>query len=94
MENPFADDKSVDQLLHEKAESEPTVKRLERDIYKRQLEREILEKAGEILKKEKGISLDKLTNREKVCLIDALRKKYKLKELLAALLMSKSSYCY
>ena len=94
MESPSADDKSVEQLLREKAELEATVKRLERDVYKLQLERDILETAGEILKKEKGISLDKLTNREKVCLIDALRKKYKLKELLPILLMPKSSYCY
>ena len=54
----------------------------------------MLEKAGDILKKEKGISLDKLTNREKVFLIDALRNKYKLNELLPVLKLSKSSYCY
>ena len=94
MTNPSAEDKSVEQLLREKAELEAKVKRLESDVYKLQLERDVLEKAGEILKKEKGISLDKLTNREKVYLIDALRKKYKLKELLPALMISKSSYCY
>ena len=94
MANPSAEDKSVDELLREKAELEAKVKRLESDVHKLQLERDILEKAGEILKKEKGISLDKLTNREKVYLIDALRKKYKLKELLPALMISKSSYCY
>lgn len=94
MANPSAEDKSVDELMREKAELEAKVKRLESDVYKLQLERDILEKAGEILKKEKGISLDKLTNREKVYLIDALRKKYKLKELLPALMISKSSYCY
>ena len=37
----------------------------------------------------KGISLDKLTNREKVFLIDALRNKYKLNELLPVLHLSK-----
>lgn len=94
MVNPSADDKSIEQLLREKAELEAKIRRLENDVYKLQLERDILEKAGEILKKEKGISLDKLTNREKVYLIDALRKKYKLKELLSALMMPKSSYCY
>ena len=41
------------------------VKRLENDVYKLQLERDILEKAGDILKKEEGINLDQLTNREK-----------------------------
>ena len=94
MANPSAEDKSVDELLREKAELEAKVKRLESDVHKLQLERDILEKASEILKKEKGISLDKLNNREKVYLIDALRKKYKLKELLPALMISKSSYCY
>ena len=94
MANPSTDDKDIKQLLREKAELEAKVKRLESDVYKLQLERDVLEKAGEILKKEKGINLDKLTNREKVFLIDALRKKYKLKELLPVLKLSKSSYCY
>lgn len=35
-----------------------------------------------------------MTNREKVFLIDALRNKYKLNELLPVLKLSKSSYCY
>ena len=89
-----AEDKSIEQLMREKAELEAKVKRLERDVYKLQLERDVLEKAGDILKKEKGISLDELTNREKVFLIDALRNKYKLNELLPVLKLSKSSYCY
>lgn len=94
MADPSTDDKSIEQLLREKAELEAKVKRLESDVYKLQLERDVLEKAGEILKKEKGINLDKLTNREKVFLIDALRNKYKLKDLLPVLKLSKSSYCY
>lgn len=94
MPNPSAEDKSVEELLREKAELEAKVKRLEHDVYKLQLERDVLEKAGDILKKEMGISLDKLTNREKVFLIDALRNKYKLNELLPVLQLSKSSYCY
>ena len=63
-------------------------------MYKLQLECDVLEKAGDILKKEMGISLDELSNREKVFLIDALRNKYKLNELLPILQISKSSYCY
>lgn len=94
MANPSTNDKNIEQLLHEKAELEAKVKRLESDVYKLQLERDVLEKAGEILKKEKGINLDELTNREKVFLVDALRNKYKLKELLPVLKLSKSSYCY
>ena len=88
------EEKSIEQLLQEKTELESMVKKLEKDVYKLQLERDMLKKAGDILKKEKGINLDKLTNREKAVLIDALRDKYKLKELLFMLNMSKSSYCY
>ncbi len=78
MPNSSTEDKTTEQLLREKAELEAKVKRLEHDVYKLQLERDVLEKAGDILKKEKGISLDKLTNREKVFLIDALRSKYQI----------------
>ena len=53
-----------------------------------------LEKAAEILKKDQGVSLKALTNREKTVVIDALRGRYKLKELLSVLHMAKSSYCY
>ena len=94
MPNSSTEDKSVEKLLRKKAELEAKVKRLEQDVYKLQLERDVLEKAGDILKKEKGISLDLLTNQEKVFLIDALRNQYKLKELLPVLQLSKSSYCY
>ncbi len=93
MIQPPAEDKSIEQLIREKAELEAKVKRLENDVYKLQLERDVLEKAGDILKEE-GINLDQLTNREKVFLIDALRNKYKLNELLPVLKLSKSSYCY
>ena len=72
MIQPPAEDKSIEQLIREKAELEAKVKRLENDVYKLQLERDILEKAGDILKKEEGINLDQLTNREKVFLIDDL----------------------
>ena len=54
----------------------------------------LLEKAAEIIKKDQGITLDSLTNREKAIVIDALRNRYTLKELLKAFHMAKSSYCY
>ena len=53
-----------------------------------------LKKAAEILKKDEGVSLEKLTNREKAVVIGALRSKYKLHELLDVFHMAKSSYCY
>ena len=77
----------VARLAQEKAE-------LERQVYRCQLERDVLEKAAEILKKDQGVSLKALTNREKAVVIDALRDRYKLKELLSVLHIAKSSYCY
>ena len=67
---------------------------LKEDVYHLQLEKDVLEKAGEILKKEEGINLKMLSNKEKAILIDALRDKYSVKELLASLHIAKSSYCY
>jgi putative transposase len=94
MEKSQESNKDVGQLLKEMTELEEKVKSLEKDVYRLQLERDVLEKAGEILKKEKGIDLKDLTNYEKVILINALRNKYKLNQLLPMLSISKSSYCY
>lgn len=77
----------IDSLKREADELRKEVKRL-------RLEKDVLEKAAEVLKKGKGISLNTLTNREKVIVIDALRGKYSLKNLLAVMNMAKSSYCY
>ena len=77
----------VERLAQEKED-------LNRQIYRLQLERDVLAKAAEMLKKDKGVSLGALTNREKAIVIDALRDTYKLNELLSVLHMAKSSYCY
>lgn len=63
-------------------------------LYRAQLEYDILEKAAELLKKAQGVNLQAISNQEKAEVIDALRGKYRLKELLLALHISKSSYCY
>ena len=62
-------------LQNEVATQELLLEELRRDVYRLQLERDILEKAGEILKKGQGINLKTLTNREKAEVIDALREK-------------------
>lgn len=85
---------TVEELQSEKSMLEKQVDDLERAVYRLQLERDVLEKAAEILKKDKGINLNTLRNSEKAEIIGALRKRYRLKELLYALHMSKSSYCY
>ena len=70
------------------------VSELKQEIYRLKLERDILEKAAEIIKKDEGISLKKLSNGEKAIVINALREKYPLRDLLVILNMAKSSYCY
>ncbi len=67
---------------------------LRRQIYKLQLEKDALEKAAEIIKKDEGINLTTLTNKEKTLVIDTLRNNYSLKELLSVFNLSKSSYFY
>ena len=67
---------------------------LRRRVYQLQLEKDVLEKAAEVIKKGRGIILKELTNREKTIVIDTLRYKYSLKELLSVSHMAKSSYCY
>ena len=86
--------KQNDKLRQDKAKLLEQTAQLEKDKYRKQLELDVLEKAVEIIKKEQGISILTLTNREKAIVIDALRDQYSLKELLLLLQMAKSSYCY
>ena len=78
----------------ERAELERQLESLQRDIRQLQLERDLLNKANELLKKGLGVDLQLLTNREKTLLIDALREHYGLPELLAQLGLARSSYFY
>lgn len=77
-----------------RAELEGTIESLKRDIHKLQLEHDLLKKAAELLKKDLGINLVLLTNREKTLVVDALRQTYALPELLAKLDLARSSYFY
>ena len=70
------------------------VKQLQEEVHRLQIQKDVLEKAGELLKKDQGIHLEELTNQEKTLLIDALRPFYPLKELLACVSIPKSSYSY
>jgi transposase InsO family protein/transposase-like protein len=81
-------------LSQSKEELEDEVARLKSEIYLLQMERDALLKASEILKKAEGINLKALRNREKAEVIDALREKYRLNDLLQLFQISKSSYCY
>ena len=59
-----------------------------------QLEIDILKETIDALKKDPGISMAPLSNREKAVIVDALTKKYSLPLLLNKLKMAKSSYYY
>ena len=87
-------DKTIEELLKDKTRLECELHKLQEDVYRLQMQKDILEKAGKIIKKDQGISLDELSNREKALLIDALRDRYRLKDLLYEIHMPKSSYCY
>ncbi len=78
----------------DRAELEQQVEALRRDIRRLQLEKDLLKKANELLKKELGIDRQELTNREKTQLVDALRATYPLAELLCELDLPRSSYFY
>lgn len=67
---------------------------LRKEVKKLRIEHDVLLKAAELLKKGKGINQKTLTNKEKAMVIDALRERHSLKDLLQILTMAKSSYCY
>lgn len=78
----------------DKAELERQVESLRRDIRHLQLERDLLKKANEIIKKGLGVDLQLLTNREKTMLVDALRDTHALPDLLDEISLARSSYFY
>ena len=78
----------------EREELEHQLEVLRRDIHRLQLEHDLLKKANELLKKDPGIDLQALSNRDKTRLVDALKQTYALPELLEALSLARSSYFY
>lgn len=69
-------------------------KTLQQDVHHLAMQKDILVKCAELLKKEPGVNPEKLSNRDKALVIDALRPVYRLAQLLKAFQISKSSYCY
>ena len=82
------------ELTKEVQSLQEQVKALEEEIYRLRMERDILELTADMLKKDPGVDPKNLTNREKTMVIDALRGRYLLKQLLKHLHMAKSSYFY
>ena len=81
-------------LPDDKDALEAELSSLKEQIYRQQMELDILNKAAELLKKDLGVDQRYLTNKEKYTLIDALRMTYPLSSLLAMVEMPKSSYFY
>jgi transposase InsO family protein/transposase-like protein len=67
---------------------------LRQDIRNLQLEHDLLMKANDLLKKDLGVDLQLLSNREKTMLVDALKEEYGLTGLLDRLCLARSSYFY
>lgn len=70
------------------------VEDLKKQIYQLKMEKEILERTAELIKKDQGINPLNLQNKEKAILIDALCASYPLTILLDRLNLAKSSYFY
>lgn len=96
MKKVMASDKStnMDDLKNEVEQLRHEAELLKKQVYRLQLEKAVLEKTAEIIKKEPGIDWNSLSNREKAIVINALRDQYQLKELLDIVHMAKSTYCY
>lgn len=78
----------------DRANLEQQLETLRQDIRRLQLEKDLLKKANELLKKELGIDQQPLTNREKTLMVDALKSTYTVTELLCELNLPRSSYFY
>ena len=78
----------------DRSELEQQLETLRQDIRRLQLEKDLLKKANELVKKELGIDQQHLTNREKTLLVDALRSTYTVTELLCEVGLPRSSYFY
>lgn len=70
------------------------ISELQDQINQLQMEVDVLKEALNLLKKGPGINVTELKNREKAVIIDAMKNKYPLPQLLKFLCMAKSSYYY
>ena len=84
----------INRLKEEKRLVEQELKKTQAELYRAHLEKDVYEKAAEILKKEMGDNLKEFSNQEKAMVIIALRDKYPVKRILEVFDMAKSSYCY
>ena len=70
------------------------ISELQEQIKQLQMEVDVLKEVLNLLKKDPGINITELKNREKAVVIDAMKNKYPLPQLLKFLRIAKSSYYY
>lgn len=78
---------------HAPSESEE-LEKLRTQLQELQFEVDVMKETIAVLKKDPGVDLTVLRNREKAVIIDALKGKYALPALLSRFKMAKSSYYY
>ena len=78
----------------EREELQRQIDELRRNLHRLRLENDLLNKANELIKKDGGINLQSLSNREKTQLVDALKQIYPVLELFETLGLARSSYFY
>jgi len=86
--------KEIEDLRKQKELIAEELQEVKKQLYKAKLEKDVYEKAAEILKKEMACSLKDFTNREKAMVIAALKEEYPIKAILEVFDMAKSSYSY
>lgn len=77
-----------------KTPSQKELDEMRAQMHEMQLEIDILRETINVLKKDPGIDLTALSNSEKAVIVDALRNKYSLPELLKRMQLPRSSYYY
>ena len=81
----------INRLKEEKRLVEQELKKKQAEHNRAHLEKDVYEKAAEILKKEMGDNLKEFSNQEKAMVIIALRDKYPVKRILEVFDMAKSN---
>ena len=72
--------------------SSDEVKQLKDQLYEMQMEIDLLKATIDVLKKDPGVNLERLKNSEKTVVIDAVRAKYALSDLLQQISLPRSNY--
>jgi transposase InsO family protein/transposase-like protein len=86
--------KFIEENSQPKIDQSIDVKKMQQKIDNLELELDILKETINVLKKDPGINIEVLTNKEKMIIVDALKIKYSIPLLLNLLNFSRSSYYY